>query len=428
MTNKKKAMVVAGVMSGTSADGVDVALCRIASGSREGAPPRVRLIGLLETRYPKAVRAAVLRVMEGEAVTAAEISRLNWRLGEIYADCVEKAAEKFGARVELVGCHGQTVQHETRARGSAVRSATSSTWQMGEAAVVAVRMRCPVVSDFRPADVAAGGEGAPLVPMLDWCLFRTAKGNRVLLNLGGIANLTAIPAGAELDGVMAFDTGPGNMAIDHCMGTLFGKRYDRGGAVARRGRVLREVVVKMMGERYFAALPPKSCGREEFGTGFAERLIAMCRKAGGTDADVVATATALTAESVVAAYRGFVVSPFGSAAGSEPRSQNRDVPPQRAKIARRGPRMGHPDFRSKTEIFVAGGGAKNGTLMGMLQEGFAEMGVRVRRMEELGVPAQAKEGMAFALLAWLTWNRRAGNVPAATGAGRAVVLGKVSFE
>jgi anhydro-N-acetylmuramic acid kinase len=393
MTTKKTTMVVAGVMSGTSADGVDVALCRIGPGAREGDLPLVRLIGLLETKYPKAVRAAVLRVMEGEAVTTAQMSRLNWRLGEIYADCVEKAAEKFGVRVGLVGCHGQTVHHAARAR----RGWGRSTWQMGEAAVVAERMRCPVVSDFRPADVAAGGEGAPLVPMLDYCLFRSPKVNRMLLNLGGIANVTAIPAGAGLDGVMAFDTGPGNMVVDHCMVTLFGKKYDKGGAVARRGRVLGGVVERVMREGYFATLPPKSCGREEFGAGFAERLIGMCREAGGRDADVVATATAVTAESVAAAYRGFVVPHFEAG------------------------------LSAKVEICVAGGGARNGTLMGMLRAGFAELGVRVRAMEELGVPAQAKEGVAFALLAWLTWNRRAGNVPAATGAGRAVVLGKVSF-
>ena len=397
-----KAMIVAGVMSGTSADGVDVALCRIWPGAREGDSPRVRLIGLLETWYPKAVRAAVLRVMEGEAQTAAEMSRLNWRLGELYADCVEKAAELFGVKVGLVGCHGQTVHHETRARralGAAVRSAgRSTTWQMGEAAAVAERMRCPVVSDFRPADLAAGGEGAPLVPMLDYCLFRSERVNRVLLNLGGIANLTAIPGGGGLDAVMAFDTGPGNMVVDRCMASLFGKKYDRNGAVARRGRVLREVVVRAMRERYFAAAAPKSCGREEFGAGFAERLIGMCRDAGGTDADCVATATALTAESVVGAYRGFVVPHFETVS-----------------------------LGKKTEICVAGGGVRNGTLMAVLREGFAELGVRVRAMEELGVPAQAKEGVAFALLAWLTWNGRAGNVPAATGAKKAVVLGKVSF-
>ncbi len=293
----------------------------------------------------------------------------------------------------LVGMHGQTVHHDAagvRALGARVRS----TWQMGEAAVVAERVRCPVVSDFRPADLAAGGQGAPLVPMLDWCLFRSKTRGRVLLNLGGIANLTAIPAGGGLEEVVAFDSGPGNMVIDACMGELYGKRYDRGGAVARQGRVMRGVVGRVMRERYFPALPPKSCGREEFGAGFAARFIAMCRDAGGSDADVVATATALTAESVVEAYRRFVMERFAG---------------------------------SKVEAIVAGGGVRNGTLMGMLREGFGGLGVRVRAMDEVGVPAQAKEAVAFALLAWLTWHGRAGNVPAATGAGRAVVLGKVSF-
>ena len=273
-----------------------------------------------------------------------------------------------------------------------------STWQIGEAAVVTERLRCPVVSDFRPADLAANGQGAPLVPMLDWCMFRSAKVSRVLQNLGGIGNLTAIPAGAGLDAVLAFDTGPGNMVIDACMAALFGKRFDRDGAAARRGRVLREVVARVMREGYFSAPPPKSCGREEFGAAFATRLIEMCRDAGGADADCVATATALTAESVLDAYGRFVWAHLGAAAPLK-----------------------------KVEFCVAGGGAKNGTLMRMLREGFGELGVRVRLMEEFGVSAQAKEGVAFALLAWLTWNGIAGNVPKATGAERAVVLGKVSW-
>jgi anhydro-N-acetylmuramic acid kinase len=255
-----------------------------------------------------------------------------------------------------------------------------------------------VVSDFRPADLAAGGQGAPLVPMLDWCVFRSAKVSRVLQNLGGIGNLTALPAGCSVDGVMAFDTGPGNVVIDRCMAELYQKKLDRNGTVARRGRVLREVVEKVMREDYFSALPPKSCGREEFGAEFAARLIAMCREAGGRDADCVATATALTAESILDAYRRFVWAHLGAAAPLK-----------------------------KVEFCVAGGGAKNAVLMGMLREGFAELGVEVKLMEELGIPAQAKEGVAFALLAWLTWNGRAGNVPAATGAKRAVVLGKVSY-
>jgi anhydro-N-acetylmuramic acid kinase len=392
-----KSMVVAGVMSGTSADGVDVAVCRISPARVEDGVPRVKVLGHVGFGYPKAVRAAVLRVMEGGAVTPGEMSRLNWRLGEIYADCVERAQEKLGVKVGLVGCHGQTVFHEAKAvkyLGAAVRS----TWQMGEASLIAERLRVPVVSDFRPADLAAGGQGAPLVPMLDYVMFRSARVSRVLQNLGGIGNLTAIPAGAGVDGVMAFDTGPGNMVIDACMQRLFGKTFDRGGAMARRGRVLKGVVDGVMRGGYFSALPPKSCGREEFGEGFVSRFIEACRKVGAGDADVVATATGLTAESVVEAYRRFVWAHVGAAAPM-----------------------------AKTEFCVAGGGAKNVALMGMLREGLEPLGVRVRDMSELGVEAQAKEAVAFALLGWLTWNGMVGTVPAATGAGRAVVLGKVTL-
>jgi len=299
--------------------------------------------------------------------------------------------------VGLVGCHGQTVYHQgvaERYLGKDVRA----TWQVGEAAVIAQRLRVPVVSDFRPGDVAAGGQGAPLVPMLDYCMFRSAEISRVLLNLGGIANLTAIPAEADIDGVMAFDTGPGNMVIDACMRRLYEREFDENGAVARTGNVLRDVVEKVLKEGYFSAPPPKSCGREQFGEVFASRLIAMCRKAGGRedrDEDVVATATALTAASVVDAYRRFVWERVGQAAPVSP-----------------------------VEFVVAGGGANNSVLMGMLGDGLEP--VKVRMMEELGVPAQAKEGLAFALLAWLSWHGLPGNVPTATGAQRAVVLGKVT--
>lgn len=386
---RSKSMVVAGVMSGTSADGVDVAVCRIALGSRKGDPPRVKLIGHLETGYPKAVRTAVLRVMEGEAMPAAEMSRLNWRLGEIYAGCVEKAAAKFGVKVGLVGCHGQTVHHEVkglRYLGVSVRS----TWQMGEAATIAERLRCPVVSDFRPADLAAGGQGAPLVPMLDWCMFRDAKKDRVLLNLGGIANLTWLPAGCALGDVKAFDTGPGNMVIDACMQRLYGRAFDNDGAVAAKGTPLDGVLEKLAKMSYFSAPPPKSCGREEFGAVFVERLLTMCQ--GAPREDVLATATAFTVETLCDAFERFCLS----------------------------------DRRRPVQMLVAGGGVRNETLMRMLGVRSAKLGVRVAPLEQVGMAAQAKEGVAFALLAWLTWNGLPGNVLTATGAARAVVLGKVS--
>ena len=396
---RMKGMVVAGVMSGTSADGVDVAVCRISPARVKGGTPVVKLLGHVGVAYPKAVRAAVLGAMDAEAISVAQLARLNWLLGEVYADAVEKAQNSLGVKIGLVGCHGQTVYHQGAAEkylGRALRV----TWQMGEASVIAERLRVPVISDFRPADVAAGGQGAPLVPMLDYCMFRSSKVSRVLLNLGGIGNLTAIPAGAGVDGVMAFDTGPGNMVIDACMRRLYEREFDKGGAVARTGTVSKDVVEGILQEGYFSALPPKSCGREQFGEAFVSRFIAMCRKAGGRDdrdEDVVATATALTAASVVDAYRRFVWGHVGQAAPLSP-----------------------------VEFVVAGGGAKNDLLMGMLRDGLEPLKVKVRMMEELGVPAQAKEAVAFALMAWLSWNGLVGNVPTATGAKRAVVLGKVS--
>jgi anhydro-N-acetylmuramic acid kinase len=202
-----------------------------------------------------------------------------------------------------------------------------------------------------------------------------------------------------VDGVMAFDTGPGNMVIDACMRRLYEREFDKNGAVARSGNVLRGVVEKVLQEGYFSALPPKSCGREQFGEAFVSRFVAMCRKAGGRDSrdeDVVATATALTAASIVEAYRRFVWGHVGQAAPLSP-----------------------------VEFVVAGGGAKNSVLMRMLREGLEPLKVKVRLMEELGVPAQAKEAVAFALLAWLSWWKVPGNVPSATGAQRAVVLGKI---
>jgi anhydro-N-acetylmuramic acid kinase len=271
-----------------------------------------------------------------------------------------------------------------------------ATWQIGEAAVIAERLRVPVVSDFRPADLAAGGQAAPLVPMLDYCLFRHATKNRLLLNLGGIANVTALPAGCSVDGVLAFDTGPASMVIDACMQKLYGRRFDADGAIAARGRVLDRVVAKLMQGRYFPAPPPKSCGREEFGTAFVARFLAAC--AGARKQDVIATATAFTSTTILDAYARFCWPHFG----------------QRAPLAR------------ATETFVAGGGARNTTLMRMLSEGFASLGVSVAPVESVGIAAEAKEAAAFALLGWLTWHGLPGNVPSATGAKRAVVLGKVT--
>jgi anhydro-N-acetylmuramic acid kinase len=389
-----KAMVVAGVMSGTSADGVDVALVRVSPGA--SGIPRLKTLGHSEFAYPKAVREAVLRAAAGE-MKVAELSRLNWKLGEVYAGCVEKACAEASVKIvqphlnpgktrieilSLVGMHGQTVYHE----------APRATWQIGEAAVVRDRLGVPVVSDFRPADMAAGGQGAPLVPMLDYCMYRSKKRNRVLLNLGGIANMTAIPAGAGLEDVIAFDSGPANMVIDALMQREFGKAFDRGGKVAARGREVAGVVERAMGWGYFERGAPKSGGREQFGAEFVERFVEACGDVSGTDR--VATAVGLTVRSVYEAYARIVWPHLGV----------------KAPLAR------------GTDLIVAGGGVRNAHLMAKLEEAFAGLGVKVTVAEG----AQAKEAVAFALLAWLSWHGLAGNVPAATGAMRAVVLGKVT--
>jgi anhydro-N-acetylmuramic acid kinase len=395
---KSKSMIVAGVMSGTSADGVEVALCRIASLSSKDKFPRIKLIGTASFPYSKPLRAAVLSAMDAKSASVADLSRLNWQLGEVYSKAVESTVSQYGVKLGLVGCHGQTIYHQATASkylGHPVRC----TWQIGEAAVIAETLRVPVISDFRPADLAAGGQGAPLVPILDLCSFRSQKTNRVLQNLGGIANMTAVPAGAAVDDLLAFDSGPSNMVIDACMTRLFDKAYDRDGRVAARGKVIRPILDQLLRDPYFNAPPPKSCGREEYGDGFTDRLIALCRKLKASNEDIVCTATALTAESILEAYRRFVWPHLM----------------RKAPMARR------------VEYIVAGGGMKNKTLMTMLREGFDPLGMRIRSTDELGIPAQAKESVAFALMAWLTWNHLPGNVPSATGALRPIVLGKVSY-
>jgi anhydro-N-acetylmuramic acid kinase len=391
---KPKVMLVAGVMSGTSADGVDVAVCRVSLG-RDGVP-RVKVLGHRAMRYPVRLRRAVLAAMDAKSISTAELARLNWRLGAVYAEAVEAAARASGVRLQLVACHGQTLYHQGIAKpylGVPVRC----TWQMGEAAVIAERLRVPVVSDFRPADLAAGGQAAPLVPMFDFCMFRSDAKSRVLLNLGGIANVTVLPAGCRAEDVIAFDTGPANMVIDGCMQRLFDRGFDAGGRVAERGSVLDRVVERFSSAGYFSAPPPKSCGREEFGERFVERFLAACERAGARKEDVIATATALTVKTVVDAYERFCAPRF-----------RRQAP------------------GTKVELIAAGGGVRNRRLMRMLAEELGA-GVRVRSIEETGFPAGAKEAAAFALLGWLTWHSLPGNLPSATGAKRAVVLGKVSY-
>jgi anhydro-N-acetylmuramic acid kinase len=380
-------LIVAGVMSGTSADGVDVAVVSIQG---RGSYLSFDLIVHDYSEYPVAIRQAVLAAMNASKISVAELSRLNFRLGEFYAEAVSKAQKKAGsAKLDLVGCHGQTLYHQGAA-APYLGKKIACTWQTGEGAVVAARLEVPVVSDFRPADMAAGGKGAPLVPLLDYVIFHAKHRGRIVQNIGGIANLTAMAAGSGPGDALAFDTGPGNMVIDQLMQLLFNQPYDRGGAVARRGTILQPVLEVMLGAPYFKLKPPKTAGREEFGNAYAEAFLRRCGKAG--KADVIATATALTAASMKQAVQRFVL---------------------------RGGKY--------HDWVVSGGGTKNTTLMNMLKKECMGLGLRLKHSDDFGVPSQAKEAVAFALLAYQTWNRQPGNVPSATGAERAVVLGKISY-
>jgi anhydro-N-acetylmuramic acid kinase len=379
-------LVVAGVMSGTSADGIDVAIVRVLG---RGFRTRFELLHHQAFPYPPRVRRAVLATMNAGEASVADLARLNFLLGDLYGNAVRASARRARLAVDLVGCHGQTIYHQGAARAYLGRN-LACTWQTGEGAVIAARLGVPVVSDFRPADMAAGGTGAPLVPFLDYLLFRHRRRARIVLNIGGIANLTAIPAKAAPQDVIAFDTGPGNMIMDAVTERLFARPYDRHGRIAARGRVLDVVVSELMRQPFFRRRPPKTAGREEFGREFVAAFLLRCRRA--RKEDIVATATALTAYSIADAVRAFVAP------------------------------AGDKRFR---EMIVSGGGAKNNTLMSMLAAEFT--GLKLRTSDEFGLPSEAKEAVAFAVLAYETWRRVPSNIPAATGAKRPAVLGKISY-
>ena len=385
---KPRALTVAGIMSGTSADGIDVAVVRIEPSRQR---PRLTLLTHQHFAYPAALRRSVLAAMNAAHTSTAELARLNWRLGLAYAEAIRST--RTPGKIELIGCHGQTLYHQPRAARYAGRSFTC-TWQAGEAQVIAAALGIPVASNFRPADMVAGGQGAPLVPLLDYVLFADTKRGRVLQNIGGIANLTAIPAGASPNTVLAFDTGPGNMVIDWLAQKLFGKPYDRNGAIAVSGTVLTLVLKQALSHPYFKRKPPRTAGREQFGREFAAEFLKHCRRHSAKAEDALATATALTADSITTSYRRFV----------QPRMKGHSV-----------------------DFILSGGGARNATLMAMLNTRLASLGCELAASDSFGLPSEAKEAAAFALLAWQTWHHLPGNVPAATGAKRPALLGQVTY-
>jgi anhydro-N-acetylmuramic acid kinase len=393
---KKEDMIVAGVMSGTSADGINVALVRM--GRAHSVRPDFELLGHAEHSYPKKVRAAVLATMNATRASVADLARLNFLLGELYSDAVLSTERQFRLKADLVGCHGQTLYHQGEPQRFLGRK-VAATWQTGEGAIIAARVGAPVISDFRPADMAAGGHGAPLVPFLDYILFRNARLGRIVQNIGGIANLTAIPAGAATKDLIAFDTGPGNMVIDAVTQKLFNQPFDRNGRIAASGKILDKVLNEILKRDFFQKKPPKTAGREDFGREFVAEFVRMCGRS--AKSDIVTTATALTARSIADALRRFVLAVQGS-----------------SKILAKG------HFQ---EMILSGGGAKNSMLVAMLTGELAALGLRLRFSDEFGLPSAAKEAVAFAVLAHETWHNRTSNVPSATGANRPAVLGKISY-
>lgn len=367
-------------MSGTSLDGIDVAIVEI---SRKRGGVRVKPIAFRSTPYPKLVREAIISVSNSMTHTAT-IARLNFLLGELYADAIRETCRRHRVPLDsivLAGMHGQTIFHEA-SPVEYLGHRVASTLQIGEAAIVAERTGLWTISNFRERDMAAGGKGAPLVPNVDVLLFRHPRIGRLALNIGGIANVTVIPAGAAREDVVAFDTGPGNMIIDALVShhTAGAQNFDRDGRIARGANVHPRMLEAMLSDPYFQLDPPKACGREQFGREFASGLIAT----GLPVPDLIATATETTARTIACAISRY----------------------------------------DTCEVIASGGGVHNRQLMRRLRQLLPKN--KIVTSAEYGIDPDAKEAIAFAILAYEFIQRRPGNLPSATGASHAVFLGKAS--
>jgi anhydro-N-acetylmuramic acid kinase len=382
----KPERLVVGLMTGTSADAVDAVLVRLKG---EGLDATHDVVAERELPLDDELRAEVLAVAAAKTLEPERLMRLDARLAEVYAEAVHAIADEAGVKlsaIAAIGSHGQTVRHMPRAG-----TARALTLQLGSAPTLAERTGITVVSDFRRRDTAAGGEGAPLVPIADWWLFRSDKESRVLLNLGGMANVTWLKKGGSLADVLAFDTGPGNAVLDGLVraGTRGLARHDESGGLAASGRAHEALLEELLADPFFSLPPPRSTGRERFGDGYAERLIDVGEGMGLTLEDTLATAVELTAASIE-------------------RAVNEHLTP-RGKV---------------DAVYASGGGVKNVSLMLALRRRLD--GIRLERLDELGVSSGIKEALAFAFLAHLTLCGEAGNVPGATGARHPVVLGSIT--
>jgi len=385
----KDSRLVVGLMTGTSLDGVDAALVEIVG---SGLFTRAKLLHFISVPFEPVVREELFKVASGKLISSQTISQLNFLLGILYSEVVFKLCQVAGTDfhdVELIGSHGQTIFHQSEPSLFCGRK-IASTLQIGEAAFLAERTGVTTVSDFRPRDMSAGGKGAPLIPYVDYVLFRDPRLGRVLLNVGGIANIPSIPAAAEMHQVKAFDTGPGNMVIDALVRhfTAGEKKFDYRGQVAQSGTVLPAVLNRLLAKDYFSQEPPKSAGREQFGELFVQEF--LDDQSSHRFEDLVCTATELTARSIANAIEDFVIP---------------------------GAHM--------NQLAVSGGGAQNEFLLERLRALLPQL--EVLNCDDLGIPVEAKEAVGFAILANETFNLNAGNLPSATGARHPVVLGKVTY-
>lgn len=400
----KREHYLIGIMSGTSLDGVDAVLAKVGNSS-SGTLEKVELLGESSIPYSDELKNILLRLCSVSGAKIDDLVYADFGLSEWYATAVSELLEstKFSAaEVSAICLHGQTVWHAPARRPfPAPRGGSlpvNGTLQIGSAPALRERTGIPVISDFRSRDMAAGGEGAPLAPYVDALLFGHASRGRIVQNIGGIGNATVVPsraaqAGSSRAGVFAFDTGPGNMIMDELVRreTFGAEHYDRGGARAARGKADLGLVEELMADPYFLKNPPKSTGREVYGADFVDAFQACAKRRGLSAADAIATAAAFTAESIVASYRDFIFNATPIA-----------------------------------DVVVGGGGALNPALMGMIRARLPE-GVMLMTTADLGIPEQAREALAFAVLGHEALMGRPGNLHEVTGASRDVILGTITL-
>ena len=381
--------IVVGLMSGTSVDGVDAAVCEIEGHGRGNL--KLRILGGHSEAFDSGLRESILNLCKAGGGTTVEICELNFVLGEVIAHTAKYAVQSAKlsmSDVDLIGSHGQTVAHYPPG-GPHAGIRKGSTLQIGEAAVIAERTGVPVVSNFRPRDMAAGGQGAPLVPFADWLLFSSDTEHRVALNIGGISNLTYLPAAGKPEDTLAYDSGPGNMIIDAMVQymTKGNDSYDRDGDIAASGTIHRPLLAEMMMHNYLKCKPPKSTGREEFGIDYAMKMFDYGNKNGAMPRDIITTATEFTALTIADSLKHFVI--------------------PRGKV---------------DELIVSGGGALNPVLMDLLRRELPNL--KIETSDKYGLPLKAKESIAFAILARESALGRPSNLPSATGAQGPRVLGQ----